>query len=459
MKPNQTKIFDSMEKLLFVLTTLSILVSCSRDTFEVAEPTRKTCKMELVANLRNFDQNYVETRAGESTTDWKDGDKIYIVFYDGDKIIPGEATYTAASEQWTISYDDILPKGENLNCKVYYFVNATFSSSSLVSLNCNTAIYEDQNATFSYSDGVVIVKASLIPKTSRIRFTGKANEKIYIYGLTTYSSFSPAINTFSTTNAMQNVTVSSTGSTPYLYGYLMNEDRMISVIGSDIAYTRTCNAEMLNIGDSGYMAIPTASAHNSWRDGMIINVEGAEYKMIPVIGHSSGLFLIGETEVTEAQYNTINGTPSSSLLPISNINYDICNNWIIKLKSKTSLSFSLPTYEQWMYAAKGGNKSQNYIYAGSNIPNDVAWYSANCSSPQKVKQKAPNELGLFDMSGNVSEWTSTKTTGGYRYSHYFAGGNYTSSDTSIYFNSYSYESTSYFYEHNYIGFRIILTCN
>lgn len=68
-----------------------------------------------------------------------------------------------------------------------------------------------------------------------------------------------------------------------------------------------------------------------------------------------------------------------------------------------------------MYAANGGNKSQNYTYAGSNTPGDVAWYSANCSSKQKVKTKAPNELGLYDMSGNVGEFVSTMYSSKYPY--------------------------------------------
>lgn len=69
------------------------------------------------------------------------------------------------------------------------------------------------------------------------------------------------------------------------------------------------------------------------------------------------------------------------------------------------MPFRLPTLEEWQYAAKGGSKSLSFIYSGSNTPGDVAWYSGNSNETRhEVKQKQPNELGLYDMSGNVWEW-------------------------------------------------------
>ena len=119
-----------------------------------------------------------------------------------------------------------------------------------------------------------------------------------------------------------------------------------------------------------------------------------------------------------------------------------------------------------MYAANGGNKSQNYTYAGSNTPGDVAWYSANCSSKQKVKTKAPNELGLYDMSGNVGEFVSdSKSSSSERD---ICGGGYCSSVS--YIKKDSYVTTNFgtikagydnFYSYNSgnrsqgVGFRLI----
>lgn len=94
--------------------------------------------------------------------------------------------------------------------------------------------------------------------------------------------------------------------------------------------------------------------------------------------------------------------------PVENLTYDEAVKFVRRLSKMTNIKFDLPTEEEWEYAARGGQKSKHYRYAGSNNIDDVAWYRNNSEgSTHPVGKKQPNELGLYDMCGNVWEWTKT----------------------------------------------------
>lgn len=120
-------------------------------------------------------------------------------------------------------------------------------------------------------------------------------------------------------------------------------------------------------------------------------------------------YSIGETEVTQALWQAVMGSNlsrfSGSNKPVERVSWDDCQDFIRRLNALTGENFRLPTEAEWEYAARGGNKSWGYKYAGSNNIDNVAWYDDNSGSQtHNVATKSPNELGLYDMSGNVGEW-------------------------------------------------------
>lgn len=172
---------------------------------------------------------------------------------------------------------------------------------------------------------------------------------------------------------------------------------------------------------------------------LAFTVGGVPFKMIRVEGGSMGTFYIGETQVTQKLWQAVMGDNPSKFKgqdhPVEFVSWnDICGNdgsgtdpncFLYKLNKETGKKFRLPKESEWEYAAKGGNKSKNYTYAGSDNIDEVAWYwknsgnkylegsdddwnwdtvKKNNAKTHPVKQLIPNELGIHDMSGNVWEW-------------------------------------------------------
>ena len=120
-------------------------------------------------------------------------------------------------------------------------------------------------------------------------------------------------------------------------------------------------------------------------------------------------YYIGETEVTQELWTAVMGENPSSFKgnnkPVERVSWNDCQEFIKKLNQLTGKNFRLPTEAEWEYAARGGNKSKGYKYGGSNTIGNVALYTDNSSyRTHDVKTKQANELGIYDMSGNVYEW-------------------------------------------------------
>ena len=129
----------------------------------------------------------------------------------------------------------------------------------------------------------------------------------------------------------------------------------------------------------------------------------------PVHSVTLSSFYIGKTEVTQALWKAVMGSNPSEFKgdnrPVESVSWDDCQEFIRKLNDLTGQNFRLPTEAEWEFACRGGNNSRGYKYSGNNYIDNVAWYDGNSGNKtHPVATKSPNELGIYDMSGNVWEW-------------------------------------------------------
>lgn len=184
-------------------------------------------------------------------------------------------------------------------------------------------------------------------------------------------------------------------------------------------------SEVESVGVYGYGENPGPDP----QDGKKYTVNGVEFVMVYVEGgifrmgwdedvesdeypeHNVTLtsFCIGETEVTQELWNAVMGSNPSHFigdkLPVESVSWNDCQMFIEKLNALTGKNFRLPTEAEWEYAARGGKLSKGYKFSGGDELFNVAWCADNSSEKtHEVATKQANELGLYDMTGNVWEW-------------------------------------------------------
>ena len=157
--------------------------------------------------------------------------------------------------------------------------------------------------------------------------------------------------------------------------------------------------------------------------GNMVQVEGGSFQMggtpeqgsdvysdeKPVHEVTLSDYYMGKYEVRQSEWEAVMGSNPSRFkgadLPVEQVSWSDCHEFIGRLNALTGLNFKLPTEAQWEYAARGGRLSKGYKYSGSNNLGEVGWYGSNSGNcTHRVGEKQPNELGLYDMSGNVREW-------------------------------------------------------
>ena len=220
-----------------------------------------------------------------------------------------------------------------------------------------------------------------------------------------------------------NVEISKSGYATSRQTVTISEGQTASISGSLTSSTSSSSANTLSSSGSSLsgntITIPVKNGVNiemvkvesgSFNMGATPEMEDPNESEKPVhLVTLANDYYIGKYEVTQALWQAVMGSnPSSSKgddLPVERVSWNDCQDFISKLNAMTGKRFRLPTEAEWEYAARGGKKSRGYQYSGNNSLGDIAWYSGNSSSrTHAVGTKQPNELGIYDMAGNVWEW-------------------------------------------------------
>lgn len=450
-------------QVILILFSFCTILSCSDNSQDdAAEQETVTHSVPLVLSSTppSFDGD-AGTPSGTDTrgrtTEWPDGARLYFRFTNGGSPVAGSSVYSAASGEWTLHYTGSLSEiADDAACEVWYFEGAAKADDSGADLPATTAVYHTSEASYYYNAGRMSVTATLKPTMARVRFSGNAGTELKLTGWPCPKKYTSATWSITSdeTDALT-LTVGSDGYTPYVYGTIAGNDvQTLRVDNDNVSFYRDFEPSEILAGHGYSIAVPTEDmvTAGKWRHNLnpyrtftiTGNGKTVTFKMIKV---NNGTFEMGstdwtvstpvhnvtisksyyicETEVTQALWYAVMGQSPTKLdnyqwnseyglgdeYPAYYISYKDCQSFLSTLNSQLSSQlsdgeqFRFPTEAEWEFAARGGNKSLGYDYSGSNAVYNVSWYNENSGGKtHEVTNKAANELGIYDMSGNVSEW-------------------------------------------------------
>ncbi|MCR5820366.1 MAG: SUMF1/EgtB/PvdO family nonheme iron enzyme [Bacteroidaceae bacterium] len=435
-------------RLFPIFILFGLMISCSDEESIIPNQNEENKTLRLCFNASPPTFDSLSTRA---VLEWPDSATLYIKFYGSSSgYTVGKGVYSKSSNEWTLTYTGTIEADKGLSCEVWYFENIDNENVSLSPFSPFTCVYNDSTAEYLLNDGTMNINAHLRPESARMKFQGTPGTELKLSGWPRHSSFNSTTYSFSDTEAAFDLTVGADGYTQYVYADISDKsvvDLDLEVNSKDV-YSRVFTAGIIQNCKTYSITVPNDDSKN-WshsqrfftvnNNGKAVTfkmnkVEGGTFQMGSAIGESneqpvhritiSKDYYMCETEVSQALWYAIMGQSptleghqwSSSFglgdnYPAYNISFSDCQAFLNELNSKLSAelgsteAFRFPTEAEWEFAAKGGNKSNNKTYSGSNTIGSVAWYSANSNSTtHPVKSKFANELGLYNMSGNVSEW-------------------------------------------------------
>lgn len=428
---------------LFLLCAAACTQKEIEEDVQPSAVSEQVCEVDFHASIETYDGT-LNTR-GATNTIWKDKDCVYLDFKTETGYIKATLTYEASTGNWKLSNNSLPPTSATNTCVAHYFCEEATKQAKHVSLSPHALWYKDAQASYTFKNGVLTISVRLAPTTGRVRFKGEPGTVFKVYGLQYFSSFDTSklvaednivIGKKEEKESMPvELTIGPDGYSKYVYATLptVERERTMDIEVGEYMFSTYCHNGILQPGKSGMMNLPTEDNHQGWRmtkdrfilmDKIIFRmvfVEGGTFLMgSDELGENRpsvtvGDFFIGETEVsTSIYYKVIQKLDEKDLIPVK-LYYKEALLFIDSISSFAHTDFRCPTQAEWEYAARGGKYSCGYIYSGSDNYDDVARYEKEsyqdglytrtrfCLVSMNIGSLVANELGIYNMSGNVWE--------------------------------------------------------
>ena len=285
-------------KLCRLVLPAMLLFACSHGLDECYEAndtsSARTYRMQLDAVCHAYEGT---TR---SAVRWDDGSMIYLRFHETGGDVTGVATYNDEDETWEITPSRALELTDESSCQALYFVNPVSQTSARASLSAQSVIYIDTAATYMFYDDLLIVHASMFPKTGRIRFKGTQEQEFAVSGMSYYSEYSFASNTFVSKQTKTSSKTAADGYSPFYYTFFTDEnDRaLLFDYTENAAFKSTFNATVLKAGTSGAVTIPTHDNPMYW---ILVNKGNMEEILLPELSEVNAKDVRSATAILTAK--------------------------------------------------------------------------------------------------------------------------------------------------------------
>ena len=279
--------------MIFVLPAI---FSCTAREDVADEGLRvNTYQMKLECSIDGTE--YVQTK---SVHQWEDGASVQVQFQNRGFRVKGTATYDAATDDWTVVTGSALSATALSSCEVYWFNGLKDYSVDPLQLGPEVAPFKDIAASYSLtSDNYMVITARLSPMTSRIRFVGKPGTTYQVKGLRFCSTYSLSADSFARVSEAVSVKIADNGSSPYYYALFADESkRELSISGEhNTLFVRSFPQNVLSMGGSGYITVPTTESYEKWT---MVNADNLEEILLPVQGET----VVSEVRGTSADFTS-----------------------------------------------------------------------------------------------------------------------------------------------------------